>query len=269
MTESLDGRMLAEALRRLALRQTEIDGVMDRIVDDTIGLLLYGSRARGDFVPSSDFDLLRFTTAWDSPTFKSGRVSVSSYTPEQLLSANGTLFGTHIQRDGRVLIERNDELTSLVAAFSPAEPDKLLERVRRYSMILNQPEAEMRSHCLGLVRLARYLLRTAIYAIAMAQGKPCFSVRELAAQYGEPRLATLLASDPEITGPGSDALLEELVSRLVVAIGPLPSHDHGSLHALAVRYWDVDRSLAALAIRAADEDDADSLDYSDLPKVLL
>jgi hypothetical protein len=72
----------------------------------------------------------------------------------------------------------------------------------------------------------------------MAEGEPCFSVRQLAERFHEPRLATLLASDPEITGPPSVELLEELTTRLICIIGPFPEHDYGSLEALAVATWD-------------------------------
>jgi len=116
--------------------------------------------------------------------------------------------------------------------------------------------------------LARYLLRTAIYAKAMMHGEPCFSVRELAERFHDSSLATLLASDQEITGPPSEELLDTLITRLVTVVGPLPENKFGSVSALAVGAWDADRNLAALAIRAASEDE-ETLDYSDLPKVLL
>jgi hypothetical protein len=259
---------LGDALATLALPPSDIASVLDRISDQTSGLLIYGSRARGDFVPSSDFDLLRLTTDWSSPTFKVGLASVSSYTSEQLRSASKTLFGTHLRRDGRVLIESERILSAIIENLAPADPLELLVRVRRYATILNQSISESRAHAAGLVRLARYLLRTAVYASAMKRGRTCFSVRELAELYGEPRLATLLASDPRLTDPPTYELLEEIKARLVAITGPLPDHGFDSLESLAIGFWDSDRNLATLAIRAADED-GDSLDYSELPKVLL
>ncbi|BCN42060.1 nucleotidyltransferase domain-containing protein [Prescottella equi] len=257
------------ALGQLELTPDEAVEVMSRIAAGTIGLLLYGSRARGDHEASSDFDILRYTSSWNSPTFKCGRVSVSSYTRDQLESASETLFGTHLNRDGRILAENGDELTLLIDRLQPANPALLLARVTQYSTILVQPDAVKAAHFTGLVRLARYLLRTAVYASAMNKGTPCFSVRQLAQRFNEPRLATLLASDPAVTGPPSIKLLDELTTRLTVIIGPLPEHDYGSLEALAVATWDTDRNLAALAIRAGSEDDQDSINYSELPKVLL
>lgn len=257
------------AFRTIGLTDDEVACAVPRIATKTIGLLLYGSRARKDYLETSDFDILRYTSSWDSPTFKSGRVSVSSYTREQLQGASGTLFGTHLRRDGRVLVERRGALTDVINRLEPANPASLLDRVTEYSTILVQPAYEKAEHFAGMVRLARYLLRTAIYATAMAAGEICFSVRELADRLNDPSLATLLASDPEITGPPSIALLEHLIGRLVDVIGPLPLNDYGSLEALAVAMWDTDRNLAALAIRAGSEEDQDSIDYSELPKVLL
>ncbi|MFD3813234.1 hypothetical protein [Rhodococcus sp. NPDC058639] len=257
-----------DALLAAGLTEDEVNGVISRSAANTLGLLLYGSRARDDYQATSDFDILRYTTSWKSPTFKVGRVSVSSYTREQLKSASGTLFGTHLNRDGIVLLDVGSELTTIIKEIEPANPAILLSRVTKYATILHLPMTEKKAHFSGLVRLARYLLRTAIYATAMTTGQPCFSVRQLAERFNEPRLATILASDPEITGLPSMSLLNELISTLTDFIGPLPQNEFASLEALATAYWDTDRNLATLAIRAGSED-AESIDYSELPKVLL
>jgi hypothetical protein len=258
------------ALRSAGVTEQEIADFEKRVDTPTRGLLLYGSRARGDYLDHSDFDVLRLARG-DFHTFKLRRLSVSTYTAEQLGGASGTLFGTHLLRDGRVLFDPAGELAEALSLIAPATPGALLATVRRYSMILDLPASERSGHLPGLVRLTRYLLRTAVYAKAMLQGKPCFSVRELAIRFDDPALATLLASDTDLLAPASPALMDELTSRLVAIVGPLPYNRFGSLAATATGMWDGDRNLAALAVRAGseDDDDADSLDYSDLPKVLL
>ena len=119
-------------------RSTRVKHVMSRIATEKKGLLLYGSRARDDYEASSGFDILRYTSSWKSRTFKSGRVSVSSYTREQLESASGTLFGTHHRRDGRVLVELGDDLTRLIENLQPADPAQLLARVTQCSTCQRQ-----------------------------------------------------------------------------------------------------------------------------------
>jgi hypothetical protein len=256
------------ALEQLELFEHEKELLLPRLTGGTLGLMIYGSRARGDYLSSSDFDLLRLTNSASFPTFKVGRVSVSSYSAEQLRGASRTLFGTHLVRDGRILLDPTGELTSIIRSIEAADPSVLLQKVHYYSMVLDQPSEERSAHLSGLVRLARYLLRTAIYARAMEEGNPCFSVRELAERFNDPSLATLLASDPALVDSPSEELLDELSNRLTAAVGAPPVNPYGSLSALAVGTWEADRNLAALAIRAVSEDE-ETLDYSDLPKVLL
>jgi hypothetical protein len=265
--QSESGNRIEDAIGELDLRADEKQRLLKRIPKGTEGLLIYGSRARGDHISTSDFDLLRFSRA-PYLTFNVGRVSVSSYSEEQLLSASGTLFGTHILRDGKIIFDPKGELARILGVLKPANPDDLISTVRRYSTILDQPVREKIAHTAGLVRLARYLLRTAVYAKSMFSGPPCFSVRELAERFSDPALATLLASDPQLTGEPSLELLDDLTNRLVEITGPLPKSGYGSISAIAVGMWDTDRNLAALAIRAKSEDRI-MLAYTELPKVLL
>lgn len=258
---------LAGALAGLALTEAEREEILRGIAADVRGLAVYGSRARGDHVSSSDFDLLQLSRV-PHGTFKAGRASVSCYTEAQLLSASHTLFGTHLIRDARVLYDPDGVLTGSLRALQPADPEELLERVARYSTILGVSPAERADKLTGIVRLARYLTRTAVYAEAMKQGAPCFSVRELATRFREPRLATLLASDPEITGPPTEDTLDQLERRLEACIGPLRANPNDTLHATALANWESDRLLATMAIRASG-DVSEDFDYSDLPKIML
>jgi hypothetical protein len=244
-----------------------VEVLTSRIMADTVGLMLYGSRARGDFTVSSDYDILRLSRS-HHPTFSVETVSVSSYTAAQLSSASATLFGTHIARDGRILLDTDGELAGIVRELEPAEPIALLEQVRRFSTVVDLPVEEVAEHIAGVTRLARYLLRTAIYAKAMKEGRPCFSVRELSQRFDDPILVTLLASSTELTGPPSLSTFKELRGRLLAEIGSFPAAEWESLEQIGVEMWGVDRNVSALAIRAGSEDDIE-LDYTDLPKVLL
>jgi predicted nucleotidyltransferase len=267
-SESLTASRVEVALSGyVVLNEEEVSGLGRLAGADTLGLMLYGSRARGDFTDTSDVDILRLSRR-PSHTYSIGRISVSSYTPEQLESASGTLFGTHLVRDGVVLFDPTSVLSRTIARLTSANPTDLISRVRDYSIILDQPLEEQGRYVSGLVRLARYLLRTATYAHAMLQGRPCFSVRELADRFAQPELVYLLSSHPDEAGQPTLQLLADLKARLENSIGQSAQNPWGSLAALAVATWESDRIVAALTIRAMSEDSA-SLSYTDLPKVLL
>jgi Nucleotidyltransferase domain len=237
------------------------------VPEDTVGLLVYGSRARGDHTPSSDLDLLvivpRPVGSRTAP-----KVSVSCYTVEQLRCANGTLFGMHLARDAVAVYDPDETLGSLLASMGQPDPVALLARAKHFSAILDVTADELNLYLGGLVRLARYLLRTVIYAVAIAQGSPCFSVRELAIRFVEPELADLLSSDPSVQSPNTTATFRDLVERLSSLLGALPSNAYGSLRSLIVAEWADDRDRATLATLAIARR-SDGFDYAELPKVLL
>jgi len=254
----LSGLGVPPALVEAAIRVVPVGGT---------GLLVYGSRARDDFTNGSDLDLLALVhEPLGSRTYKN--VNLSCYTREQLRGASRTLFGMHIRRDSVVIADPTGELGKLIQALEQPEASQLLARVRHFSAILDCSEAESELHLPGLCRLARYLLRTAIYSLAPHEGRPCFSVRELAERFNEPALVTLLSSDPSVVaGPSLDELAE-LRTRLRVAVGePTPTY-HTSLASLAVGEWSSDRERSILATMAMTYDNG-QIDYSELPKVLL
>ena len=244
-----------------------VKAALDVVPIDAIGLLVYGSRARADYVQDSDLDLLALVhKPGGSKTYV--KANLSCYTPAQLCSASRTLFGMHIRRDGVVVADTNGELENIISAFQDPDPSQLLSRVRHFSAILDASEADLDLHLPGLCRLARYLLRTAIYSLALAEGQPCFSVRELAERFAQPELVALLSSDPDVVAEPSSGEFEELRRRLRVAVGAPVPICYRSLESLAVAEWGDDRERSTLAILAM-TGECGELDYSELPKVLL
>ena len=250
-------------------------GVPPRLVEaalrvvpaEAVGLLVYGSRARADYIQNSDLDLLALVhKPAGSKTYRN--VNLSCYTPAQLCGASGTLFGMHIRRDGIVVADAGGDLRALIHALQEPDPLELLSRVRHFSAILEASDTDLSLHLPGLCRLARYLLRTAIYSLALAEGQPCFSVRELAERFAQPELVALLSSDPDVVAEPSSGEFEELRRRLRVAVGAPAPICHRSLESLAVAEWDDDRERSTLAIVAM-TGECGELDYSELPKVLL
>jgi len=232
---------------------------------DSSGLLLYGSRARGDAVPGSDLDLLAIVEQ-PRPSIYSGDVSVSYYTIAQLESGRGTLFGAHLKRDAKVLWDPKGELGAVLSRMGKVDTERLFYRARNVSKILGCLEMDLPKYLPGLLREARYLLRSCLYARAIAEGNPCFSVREIAQRNADPPLALLLAS--RHTAEPSVEDLTECISRLEVILGPLPMNPHGSLEALIVNEWHNDGDLLSMAFMALGATGDDS-DYAEVDKILL
>lgn len=160
---------------------------------DVEGLLVYGSHARGDAVADSDLDLLALT-ATARPSTHAGSISISYYTRNQLATGIGTLFGAHLRRDAKVMWDDHGHLTRAIDAMGDVETDRLFDRARTMSELFTNLDRDLPRYLTGLLRQARYLLRSCLYARAIASDRPCFSVRELAARHNDPDLARLLAS---------------------------------------------------------------------------
>ena len=258
---------VSDELARLAVPSDLIESTLSTLPEQTRAILVYGSRARGDFLIHSDLDLLAIVPR---PTHsrKHDGANVTCYTAEQLLHASKTLFGMHIRRDGIVIADTDGELHEILQNFEDPDPSTLIRRVRHYSSILDSAKTDRGQYLSGLCRLARFLLRTAIYAQALDEGSPCFSVRELAERLAEPALATLLASNPDVVGEATLQQLDDLCMRLRIAVGSAPSTPYLSLMTLVVGEWDSDRECASLALLAMTDDHVE-LDYSQLANVFL
>jgi hypothetical protein len=233
-------------LRELEVPDTLIDEAWTIIKGRALGVLLYGSWARRDAGPFSDLDLLLLSDL-RSRTRKSDKVSVTFYSSAQLREAHRTLYGMHLVRDGVILHDSVGELARILSTFSPAASDDLLRRVRGFGVILDVTSGDRLRYLPGLAQVARYLLRTATYALALQDGDPCFSVEELAVRFHQPELATLLSSHPGVYPEPTLEVLADLTGRLTSVVGPLPANPYGSLHALIVATAVTDPDVSHLA----------------------
>lgn len=231
------------------------------------GLLLYGSWARGDAGAESDLDVLAVDFSGVVPS-RSGRVSVAMYDGAELRDLSGTLFGYHLSRDGAILLDRDGRLARVLAEIVPPEPNAVISRIRSLTPALDVSSRDRAEYIDGLTQVARYLLRSALYAEALASGQPCFSVREIAQRSDEPDLEALLSSHEGVRPSADEAVLADLMRRLELAIGTLAPNPYGDLHGLIEGAWESQRELSNFATLTL-TDDTEELPYDELPKVTL
>jgi hypothetical protein len=242
-----------------------IVGDLPKLPTDAQGLLVYGSRARCDAVADSDLDLLALV-AISRPSVYAGAVNVSYYTREQLSTGIGTLFGAHLKRDSKIIWDKSGVLTAAIDAMGEVDTARLLRRAFRMSQLFTTPEHDVPKYLPGLLREARYLLRSCLYAQAIADGNPCFSIRELAVRHNDPHLAPLLASR-QLVDPSIDDL-SECLARLRRIIGEFPPSENGSLEATIVNEWGNTGDLLSMAFMALGVTGLGS-DYAEVEKILL
>ena len=114
-----------------------------------------------------------------------------------MVAGVGTLFGAHLKRDGKVLFDHDGRLTAALGRMGQVDTTRLFRRALAMSQLFTTPERDLPKYQWGLLRQARYLLRSSLYAPAIALGAPCFSVREIAVRHNDADLARLLASRQE------------------------------------------------------------------------
>lgn len=255
------------ALRALRVPLSMLEVAREVIPKRSLGVVVYGSFARGDFVGTSDLDLLA-VRAYPAGTIINGDVSLTTYTPDQLRSASGTLFGMHLRRDARVLCDAGGVTEQLLTGLASPDPSQLQARIRHLAGILDASPVDLETCLAGLTRMSRYLLRTSIYVAELDRGRPCFSIREIAEARSQPELEKMLASRPEVVGEPTKHGYWNLCGQLQREAGSLKANPHGSLRNLIVAEWFEDPDRASLGVLALPRVQAE-FDYAAIRKVLL
>ncbi|WP_241737189.1 hypothetical protein [Dietzia sp. CQ4] len=173
----------------------------------------------------------------------------------------------HLARDGIVLHDTENRTAELLSKFTAPDPQDLIGRIRDFSILLELPVEEQIEYLTGLCQVARYLLRSAIYAAALGDGDPCFSVAELADRFNQPELTSLLSSHPGQYPEPSLEVLNDLKYRLSLVVGAPPSDSYETLHDLIIGSSISNPDLEKLATLALGV--GEGLPYAELPKVIL
>lgn len=230
--------------------------------------LLYGSWARGDADVDSDLDVLLFEAIGGHGAVPDGQISLATYDRRQFGELSGTLFGFHLVRDGVILHDTGDQLAHALAAIQRPEQGSVIARVRSFTPVLDVSDADRRQYIEGLTKVGRYLLRTAMYALALDEGRPCFSVRELADRNRDPALVAVLSSHPAVQPAASHEVFQDLRGRLEAVVGTIAPNQYGTLHGLIEGSWESNRELSNFATLAL-ASEGDELPYDELPRVTL
>lgn len=260
----MDQRAVKSALRSMRVPE-RIIGEFPSLPRDVQGVLVYGSRARGDALEDSDLDVLALVST-ARPSLNASDVSVSFYTSDQLSTGIGTLFGAHLRRDSKIAWDPNGCLATIVQSMGDVDTTRLKQRARTMAVLFTTPEADLPKYLEGLSRQARYLLRSCMYAQAIEDGEPCFSVREIARRLRDPHLSDLLASRQP--SPTSRKSFDECLWRLRALVGEFPLSPHGSLEATIVNEWGVPGDLLSAAFMALGTTGQGSM-YAEVEKILL
>jgi hypothetical protein len=177
------------------------------------------------------------------------------------MAGAGSLFAWHLRTEGIVLDDPDHELQSVLEGHPGPATHRILARVRQLTAILDISRDDLERYGPRVSRLARYLLRTAIYARSLEAGEPSFAIQQAVRAAGVEMMLPLL-----VRAPADDCLptLAAYTDALVRILGaPLAPNSFGSLEALAVNRWDVDRQLAVMTVQAM-SDATGELDYESI-----
>lgn len=205
----------------------------------SLGVMLYGSYARGTAGVDSDIDILHLVS--DRPrSYAHGAINVTEYLPSHLtaMATSGSLFALHLSTEGRVVCDRYGKIAEFRNAMAPRRTyDDLKTELSLITPIIDPTLDDARQYVRGLVRIATYLLRTVAYINCIERGIQTFDLA---------RVAQLLCDDELIhvikTRKRRHVTMPDLALASRVLRRYLPSADIG-------RY----RSVEQFAVSMADQ----------------
>jgi predicted nucleotidyltransferase len=176
-----------------------MDEIQSALSGTSLAVMLYGSRARGSSRADSDVDVLQLVLNHPR-SYSKGRVNVAAYTPGHLaqLADRGSLFVRHLRDEGVILDDQDGVLARLLDRYRA--PVDYLPLKRELAVTFGAVvSATLDDLSPGLIRLAIYATRTALYIKADELGRLVFDTEKVCAVCGMPGLAARLRSaDPKV-----------------------------------------------------------------------
>jgi predicted nucleotidyltransferase len=218
-------------------------------VTELLGLVLFGSRARGDHVEDSDVDLLALVSDGAPAFVTRPGITVSCYPLDQVLrrARSGDLFALHVVAEGKVVYEREPVFARVQRAFCyRSDYEREIRMAANVGWFLLH-------HCDPAVDGVRFNGRvswcthTLIVARAATQRQPVFSATGLGAFADSNAVALLIRSKHRPTV--DPALLEMFRSVLKEFGGPEPPA-LATLAAEGRRFEAVKNPAGVVAVRA-------------------
>jgi hypothetical protein len=177
--------------------------ILDQVDGSWVGLMVYGSRVRGDYTESSDIDVLQLTEE-PGPNYSKGLLTVTVRADWQLrqLCHDGDLYALSLTREGRIVADPTGVLAETLRGYLPPADNwarKWRDFEMRKAMLDSLTPEAFAANRVNLVRASLYLVRNVCMVAHIRRfGEPCFSVPELSRALGIADLAELFAgrADP-------------------------------------------------------------------------
>lgn len=223
-----------------------LSGVRDRYRT----VLIYGSVARGDALPTSDVDVL--AVGERSCERQEGRLSLTVYEEQQLieLARAGSLFVLHLKDEAIVLRDDRGGFERIVHAWRPPNLERTIAGMRAAAAVLDVPSSLENTLRQALAAAAVFVLRSVAYLRCYERGAPAFAAARVAAVLGDSDLGAFLS---RLREPRRDPVEVLRTARSLIErhLGGPPINPFGSLEALAVSCHRQFPLASTLALRVA------------------